>query len=126
MSGEMLWVIEDNDQNFELVEFLLEEAGFRLARARQREEFRRLLAGERPALVLLDMNLPDGSGLELLAEIRAHPELHGVPVAALTAHAMQGDRERFLAAGCAGYLPKPLDTATFVAEVRRLIPGGAA
>ncbi len=126
MSGEMLWVIEDNDQNFELVEFLLEEAGFRLARARQREEFRRLLAGERPALVLLDMNLPDGSGLELLAEIRAHPELHGVPVAALTAHAMQGDRERFLAAGCTGYLPKPLDTATFVAAVRRLIPGGAA
>ena len=63
MSGPLIWVIEDNDQNFELVDFLLGEAGYRVERARDGVDLAPLLAGEAPTLVLLDMNLPSGSGL---------------------------------------------------------------
>ena len=112
-----VWVVEDNDQNFELVDFLLEEAGYRVTRARDGGELVRLLPGDAPDLVLLDMHLPGGSGLDLVATLRAEPRFRRVPVVALTAHAMAGDRERFLAAGCDGYLSKPIDTARFLSEV---------
>jgi len=77
VGAPLIWVIEDNDQNFELVEFLLDEAGHRVVRARDASELGALAAGEPPALVLLDMNLPSGSGLALVAEIR---EASPVPV----------------------------------------------
>lgn len=112
-----IWVVEDNDANFELVDFLLGEAGHRVARARDDAELAHLLAGPAPDLVLLDMNLPGRSGLEVLATLRSNPALERVPVVALTAHAMRGDRERFLEAGCSGYIPKPIATATFLAAV---------
>jgi two-component system cell cycle response regulator DivK len=121
MSGRTIWVVEDDDQNFELVEFLLAEGGFTVVRARDGVEFESLLGRGAPALVLLDMSLPAGSGLDLVASLRRRPELEGVPVVALTAHAMRGDRERFLAAGCDGYLSKPIETAGFVAAIRRFL-----
>ena len=71
MSGPLIWVIEDNDQNFELVDFLLGEAGYAVRRARDADDLAPLLEGPAPALVLLDMNLPSGSGLEVLAQLRA-------------------------------------------------------
>jgi CheY-like chemotaxis protein len=111
------WVVEDNDQNFELVEFLLGEAGWSVRRASDAAGFDRLLAGAAPALILLDMHLPDAAGLDLLARLRSDRRFDGVPVIALTAHAMRGDREKFLAAGCDGYLSKPIETSTFVAAV---------
>ena len=119
-----VWVVEDNDQNFELVDFLLEEAGYRVTRARDGGELVRLLPGDAPDLVLLDMHLPGGSGLDLVATLRAEPRFRRVPVVALTAHAMAGDRERFLAAGCDGYLSKPIDTDHFVAAVAAFAGGG--
>ena len=120
-SGGRIWVVEDNDQNFELVDFLLEEAGYRVTRARDGGELVRLLPGDAPDLVLLDMHLPGGSGLDLVATLRAEPRFRRVPVVALTAHAMAGDRERFLAAGCDGYLSKPIDTARFLAEIAAFV-----
>lgn len=120
----LVWVIEDNDQNFELIDFLLEEAGHRVARARDGEELAPMLAGDPPDLILLDMNLPTGSGLDLLAELRARERFRPVPVVAVTAHAMHGDRERFLAAGCDGYVSKPIDSALLLAEVARRVGGG--
>lgn len=117
MSEPLIWVIEDNDQNFELVDFLLGEAGYGVARGRDASDLAQLLAGAPPALVLLDMNLPSGSGLELLARLRAHGLSGRVPVVALTAHAMRGDRERFLAAGCDGYISKPIESTAFLAAV---------
>lgn len=123
MSGLLIWVIEDNDQNFELVEFLLGEAGYRVARARDVSELPALAAGEPPALVLLDMNLPSGSGLALVGELRSIASAGGAtgrtspPIIALTAHAMRGDRERFLAAGCDDYISKPIDAQSFLAAV---------
>lgn len=112
-----IWVVEDNDQNFELVEFLLGEAGWSVTRARDGAELAGLLEQAPPALVLLDMHLPDSAGLDLLAQLRARPAFARTPVFALTAHAMRGDRERFLAAGCDGYLAKPIDAATFAREI---------
>lgn len=112
-----VWVVEDNDQNFELVEFLLGEAGWSVRRASDGAGFERLLSHEPPALVLLDMHLPDAAGLDLLARLRADRRFDGVPVIALTAHAMRGDREKFLAAGCDGYLSKPIEASTFAATV---------
>lgn len=124
MSGPLIWVIEDNDQNFELVDFLLGESGYRVQRARDADELAPLLDGEPPALVLLDMNLPSGSGLELLARLRADDRSRRTPVIALTAHAMRGDRERFLASGCDGYISKPIESRHFLAAVAGFLPGG--
>jgi CheY-like chemotaxis protein len=115
------WVVEDNDPNFELVEFLLVESGWAVERARDTAEFAAMLEREPPDLILLDMNLPDAAGLELLAELRGRDALVPVPVVAITAHAMRGDRERFLAAGCDAYLSKPIDTAGFVRAIEETI-----
>lgn len=116
-----VWVVEDNDANFELVEFLLGEAGWSVERARDGREFASLLGRPVPDLVLLDMHLPDVSGLDLIGRLRDVPRLTRVPVLALTAHAMRGDRERFLEAGCDGYISKPIDTATFVVSLERML-----
>lgn len=118
-----LLVVEDNEVNLELAAFLLEEAGFEVQAARDVDEARRALAGQAPDLVLMDMSLGGADGLELVAELRADPRLRGLPVLALTAHAMRGDRERFLAAGCDGYIPKPIDVKSFVSQVARHLGG---
>lgn len=114
-------LVEDNEVNLELAAFLLEEAGFVVDCARDLPEARRALRGPSPDLVLMDMNLKGADGLELVAELRADPRLRALPVLALTAHAMRGDRERFLAAGCDGYIAKPIDVKSFVPEVARHI-----
>ncbi|MEO7795917.1 MAG: response regulator [Thermoanaerobaculia bacterium] len=124
MSGPLIWVIEDNDQNFELVDYLLGEEGYAVARARDAAELAPLLAGASPALVLLDMNLPSGSGLDLLKRLRSHERSRTAPVVALTAHAMRGDRERFLAAGCDGYISKPIEANAFLSSVAGFLRGG--
>lgn len=116
-----VWVIEDNDLNFELIDYLLGEAGWRTARARDAASFAELLDSPSPALVLLDMNLPDGSGLDLLARLRAHPRHARLPVIAVTAHAMQGDRQRFLAAGCDAYVAKPIDRRVLFDEIAAVL-----
>jgi two-component system cell cycle response regulator DivK len=115
-------LIEDNEQNLELAQFLLEEAGHRVHTARDAAEARlALLDGVAPSLILMDMDLPGTDGLSLLAELRAREELRRVPVIAVTAHAMRGDRDRFLKSGCDGYIPKPIQVKQFVAEVERYL-----
>jgi len=123
-ASRRVWVVEDNDANFELVEFLLEEAGYLVGRARDAGDLGGLLAGDVPDLVLLDMHLPGASGLDLIATLRADPRLRSVPIVALTAHAMAGDRERFLAAGCDGYLSKPIEIEGFAAAVGAFVDRG--
>lgn len=117
-------LVEDNEQNMELASFLLEEAGFEVVPAAGVDEARRALAERPPDLILMDMDLGGADGLSLVAELRRQgPRL---PILALTAHAMRGDRERFLAGGCDGYIAKPIDTRSFASEVRRHLapPGG--
>lgn len=125
MSGRRIWVVEDNDQNFDLIDYLLAEAGHRVLRLRDGDELRSLLAASPPPpdLVLLDVNLPEGSGLDLVPSLRGLVPGRQLPIVVVTAHAMRGDRERFLAAGCDGYIAKPIDVKSFVREVARHLAG---
>jgi len=116
--ADTILVVEDNEQNLELVEFLLEEAGLKVRKARDAEEARAQLAAGRPDLVLMDMQLPGTDGLTLVEELRRDPRFARIPVLALTAHAMRGDRERFIAGGCDGYIAKPINVTSFVDEVQ--------
>jgi two-component system cell cycle response regulator DivK len=125
VSADVILIVEDNEQNMELASFLLEEAGYEVRRAMSPEEARQQLDESRPAIVLMDMNLGGADGLTLVAEIRRRPDGQ-MPIVALTAHAMRGDRERFLAGGCDGYISKPISTRTFVSDVRRHLPGQAS
>lgn len=121
MRRPLVWVIEDNDVNFELMEFLLEDAGCRIERARDFVELRRLLQREPPSLVLLDVNLPGLSGLEIVRHLRGEAGMAATPILAVTAHAMAGDRERFLAAGFTEYLAKPLSPSTLRSVLRNYL-----
>lgn len=121
LAGKRILVIEDNEQNLELVEFLLDEAGAVVRSAVDAEKGREALQQELPDLILMDMQLPGTDGLTLVSEIRSDPEFDKVQIVALTAHAMRGDRERFLAGGCDGYIPKPINVVTFIENLRSLL-----
>lgn len=114
-------VVEDNPANLRLVQALLDRAGYRSVAAGSLAEAHQRLAESQPDLVLLDIQLPDGDGLSLVRQLRAGQAAGGVPVVAVTAYAMPGDRERALAAGCAGYLTKPLDTRAFAGQVAAVL-----
>lgn len=112
MSARIL-VVEDNPLNLQLVRDILEYRGHQIDSAASVPEARERLERARPDLVLLDIQLPGGGGERLLEEIRGNVGLAGLPVIAVTALAMEGDRERLLGAGFDGYLSKPIDTKTF-------------
>jgi CheY-like chemotaxis protein len=117
-------VIEDNPLNLELVTDLLEASGFVVCSARTAEDGLRLASGALPVLVLMDISLPSMDGLAATRALRANPLTRHLTVVALTAHAMRGDQELALGAGCDGYLAKPIDTRTFVATVAAFIARG--
>lgn len=114
-------LIEDNEQNRYLASFLLESNGFEVACAPDGSEGIALAKAGRFDLVLLDILLPVMSGYTVARELRRIPALSTVPIIAVTSYAMVGDREKALAAGCDGYIEKPIDPDTFVAEVRRFL-----
>jgi len=122
--GRVALVVDDNEQNLELASFLLEEAGFEVLKAADAEQARAALRRRRPDVLLLDMNLAGADGLELVREIREDRRLAGVPVVALTAHAMRGDRERFLRGGCDDYIAKPIEVRRFVPQVEEALARG--
>ncbi|HPR64415.1 MAG TPA: response regulator [Thermoanaerobaculia bacterium] len=119
---KQILLIEDNEQNLELVTFLLEEAGFEVHTAKDADEAKQQVESGSPDLILLDIHLPGCNGLTLVEEFRKKENLKRTPIIALTAHAMQGDRERFLEGGCDGYIPKPIQVGTFVQEVCAFLP----
>ncbi|MGA7613536.1 MAG: response regulator [Thermoanaerobaculia bacterium] len=116
-------VVEDNDMNMQLVEYLLEEGGFAILKAASGEEALDLTSRETPDLILMDIHLPGMDGLSVVRALKKSDRTANTPVLALTAHAMRGDRDRFLAAGCDGYISKPIDVKTFVTSIRRYLPG---
>jgi two-component system cell cycle response regulator len=115
MSGsrKRILVIEDNSMNMELFTDLLEAGGFVVQQAQTAEDGLRQARGL-PDLILMDVSLPGMDGLEATRVLRADPVTRSLPVVALTAHAMKGDAEIALQAGCNGYLTKPIDTRSFV------------
>jgi two-component system cell cycle response regulator DivK len=116
-------LIEDNEQNRYLVTFLLEQHGYSVlsvADGRQGIEVARSLV---PELILLDIQLPTMDGYAVARELRQNAALHQTPIVAVTSYAMAGDREKALAAGCTGYIEKPIDPATFIDELGLGQPG---
>ena len=127
-TGELILLLEDDQANLLLTRTVLEEAGHRVQSAHTVGEARRLIAAERPALVLTDIQLPDASGLEFARELTDDPVTSTIPVVCLTAHAMPGTEGEVLEAGCADYLTKPVDIAELVRRVQVNLArsGGAA
>jgi len=122
MNEKTILVVEDNALNRELVADLLTLAGLRVLMAVDAEMGLDLAARETVDLVLMDVSLPRMDGLAATQLLKSNPATARVPVIALTAHAMKGDRERILAAGCDGYLTKPIDTRNFVQSVLHYLP----
>ena len=118
-TGTQILVVEDNEKNMKLFRDVLVAAGYRTLEATTGGDAVALAAEHTPDLVLMDIQLPDIDGVEALARLRADGRPTSVPVLALTAQAMEGDRERFLAAGFDGYLSKPVNVADLVALVRQ-------
>ena len=121
MSGDKILLIEDNALNRELATDALEMANYVVIQATNAEEGIVLARTERPALVLIDIALPGMDGLSAMRLLKQTETTKHIPVVALTAYAMRGDAEKALAAGCDGYLTKPIDVETFPKEVARFI-----
>ena len=119
MTTRQILVVEDNERNMRLFCDVLQASGYRTLQATTGEQAVELVFEHRPDLVLMDIQLPDIDGVEALSRVRSDDGFASVPILALTAQAMEGDRERFLAAGFDGYLSKPVDIAEFVATVKR-------
>jgi CheY-like chemotaxis protein len=117
-------VVEDNDMNMQLVEYLLEEGGYEIVKASSGEEalsITRDSASPAPDIILMDIHLPGMDGLSVVREIKSDERMRGVPILALTAHAMRGDKDRFLEAGCDGYISKPIDVKTFLSSIEQYV-----
>lgn len=114
-------LIEDNEQNRYLATFLLQAHGWQVDHAPDGPVGLHMAAQLTPALILLDIQLPGMDGYAVARGLRQIPALRDVPIVAVTSYAMPGDRERCMAAGCTGYIEKPIDPATFVTDVEAYI-----
>jgi len=123
MAGERILVVEDNEKNMKLFRDVLEASGYRTMEATTGGEAVELAIEHGPALVLMDIQLPDIDGVEALGRLRANERTASIPVLALTAQAMEGDRERFLAAGFDGYVSKPVNIVELVGAVQEHCDG---
>ena len=114
-------IIEDNEQNLYLARFMLEQRGFKVEAAADGPSGIIAALRLRPSLILLDIQLPGMDGHEVARRLRSHAGLIAVPIVAVTSYAMPGDRERILAAGCSGYMEKPIDPESFLPEIEALL-----
>lgn len=117
----LILLIEDNPQNRYLVTFLLQQRGHQVVQAETGPLGLELAAKLRPDLILLDIQLPGMDGHAVARTIKGDPGLKQIPIVAVTSYAMVGDREKCLEAGAEGYIEKPINPDTFVAEVERYL-----
>ncbi len=117
-------IIEDNPQNMKLFRGILEKSGYTVLQAVEAKSGLDLAGQEKPDLILMDIQLPGMDGLTATGKLRADPETAAIPVIALTAFAMKGDREKMLAAGCDDYVSKPIRYKEFLATVEKWLPMG--
>ena len=113
-------IIEDDDNNMELISYILEYNGYRTIKAETGQEGCTLAVEDKPDFIILDIQLPDMTGIDVLQKIRSGPEGKDVPVIAMTSYAMAGDRESMLAAGCNGYIEKPIDPERVVNQIKQV------
>jgi two-component system, cell cycle response regulator DivK len=117
-NGRIL-IVEDNPDNMTLLTDILETLGHTVISARDGQQGLELTATEQPDLILMDLSLPVMDGWTAVRQIKANPALKDIPIIALTAHAMAGDRERALAAGCDDYLSKPIDLSLLTVKITK-------
>ena len=125
MTGERILVVEDNEKNMKLFRDVLSATGYRTLEATTGGEAVEMATEHAPDLVLMDIQMPDIDGVEALRRLRAGARTSSLRVLAVTAQAMQGDREHFLAAGFDGYLSKPVNVQELLGTVRRYCDGEA-
>jgi len=121
MNAATILYIEDNTDNRTLVRRVLQIEGYRVMEAESGFRAFEILRSEIPDLVLMDINLPDMDGYEITTRLKQMPTLARVPVIAMTANVMKGDREKTLAAGCDGYISKPIDIDTLPGQIARFL-----
>ena len=121
--AKRILIVEDNDLNMKLFQDLLEASGYETLQTRNGVDALAVARAERPDLVVMDIQLPEMSGLDVTRQLKADPELARIPIIAVTAFAMKGDEERIRAAGCEAYLSKPISIDRFVETVKAHMPG---
>ncbi len=121
MSGESILIVDDNLINLKLLRIALKVGGYDVQTAIDAEQALAVLATFRPRLILMDLQLPGMDGLELTRRLKGNDVTRHAVIVAVTAYAMKGDEQRALAAGCDGYITKPIDTRTLVATVARYL-----
>lgn len=121
MSARLL-IIEDNPQNSYMMRFLLEKHGFQVQIAETGPDGIKAALADPPHAILLDIQLPEMDGYAVAEELQRHNHLAAVPIIAVTSYAMVGDRERILATGATGYIEKPINPDTFVAQIIEHLP----
>ena len=114
-------IVEDNELNMKLFHDLLEANGYRTLQTRNGKDALGLARQHRPDLILMDIQLPEISGLQVTEEIKRDDDLRSIPVIAVTAFAMKGDEERIRAGGCEAYISKPISIAKFIETVRQFL-----
>lgn len=120
-TGKTVMVVEDNELNMKLFHDLLEAHGYRIVQTKDGMEVLRLAREHKPDLILMDIQLPEVSGLEVTRWIKEDEELRAIPVIAVTAFAMKGDEEKMRKGGCEAYIAKPISVASFLETVERFI-----
>lgn len=124
MSEPRVLIVDDNAVNIELASHVLNADGFTVVSATDADDAALLATAFRPDLILMDTQMPDVDGLELTQKLKADPATRHIMIVAFTACAMKGDAARLRAAGCDGYIAKPIDVTTFAATVRSRLSGG--
>jgi len=114
-------VVEDNENNLYLFRTILQKSGYEVIEARDGAEGVELAVKEKPDLILMDIQLPVLDGYKATKKIKTTEETKNIPVIALTSYAMVGDREKAMDAGCDGYIEKPIDPETFIAEIEKYL-----
>ena len=125
-SDHTILIVEDNEDNLVIYSTILSHVGYRVLEARDGETGIRMAHTEHPDLILMDVSIPVIDGWEATRRLKADPETANIPIFALTAHALESDRERAKAVGCDGYLPKPAEPPTVLATVQRQLGDDAA
>jgi CheY-like chemotaxis protein len=125
MTAHRVLIVEDEKDNMDLFCQILTFHGCDVLMAKDGREAITLAQSESPDLILMDLSLPALDGWEATRTIKDVPQLAHIPVVALTAHAMVGDRERALEAGCDGYISKPIEVTSFYDQLRRYLPGSS-
>jgi CheY-like chemotaxis protein len=126
MPGEPVLIVDDNPQNLKLARVVLATEGYDVRTATDAEQALRVLEQFTPRVILMDLQLPGMDGLELTRLLKADPARQSIQIIALTAYAMKGDDAKALAAGCDGYITKPIDTAHLAAVVAECLKRGGA